>query len=127
MFVGMAAATRDIVGNNAIPGHMKPLGEHKPMLKKIEVLDYVPSTQEFVDVHSKGRGFPFVMRGAAKTMPAWSKWTDAGLLANFKDATLDMVEKVFVQASTDAARPGQTSNLKPEKLEILPLQSSTLK
>jgi hypothetical protein len=92
LFVGMAAATRDIVGN-AIPGHMKPLGEHKPMLKKIEVLDYVPSTQEFVDVHSKGRGFPFVMRGAAKTMPAWSKWTDAGLLANFKDATLDMVEK----------------------------------
>ena len=59
-----------------LPGHMQPLGSHRPAdpVDEVEV-DGMPSPQEFWEKYVKVSR-PLVFRGAAKRFPAFTKWTD---------------------------------------------------
>ena len=57
------------------PGHLEPLGSHQPPLGLIHNTDFVPSSQDFFQQYALP-GEPVVFKGAAKKMPAFSKWTD---------------------------------------------------
>lgn len=57
------------------PGHLKPLGSHQPPLGSIDTTDLVPSSQDFFEQNVLP-GTPVLLKGAAKKMPAYSKWTD---------------------------------------------------
>lgn len=79
-------------GVSGPPGHMKPFGAHRDKDGDVLEIDGWPSTHEFVSRYAtdrkrgKGRrvGTPFIVRQAAKEMPAWQKWrSDEQLLAEF--------------------------------------------
>ena len=57
------------------PGHLEPLGSHQPPLGSIDNTDLVPSSQDFFEQYALP-GEPVLFKGAAKKMPAYSKWTD---------------------------------------------------
>lgn len=57
------------------PGHLQPLGSHQPPLGSIKSTDFVPGAPEFFK-HNALPGEPLLFKGAAKNMPAYSKWTD---------------------------------------------------
>ena len=57
------------------PGHLEPLGSHQPPLGSIGNTDLVPSSQDFFEQYALP-GEPVLFKGAAKKMPAFSKWTD---------------------------------------------------
>ena len=62
--------------NSGLPGHMQPLGSHRPPDKPgIDVLDTVPDPVTFYDNYVKN-GWPVLLRGAAKNMLAFQLWTD---------------------------------------------------
>lgn len=60
------------------PGHLQPLGSHQPPSGSIESSEVVPGPQEFFEENVRP-GKPLLLRGAAKSMPAYSKWTDGYL------------------------------------------------
>lgn len=60
------------------PGHLQPLGSHQPPSGSIESSEVVPGPREFFDENVRP-GKPLLLRGAAKSMPAFSNWTDGYL------------------------------------------------
>lgn len=60
------------------PGHLQPLGSHQPPSGSIESSEVVPGPREFFEENVRP-GKPLLLRGAAKSMPAFSKWTDGYL------------------------------------------------
>ena len=60
------------------PGHLQPLGSHQPPSGSIESSEVVPGPREFFEENVRP-GKPLLLRGAAKSMPAYSKWTDGYL------------------------------------------------
>ena len=57
------------------PGHLQPLGSHQPPVGSIASTETVPGAKEFFDQNALP-GEPLLFKGAAKKMPAYSKWTD---------------------------------------------------
>lgn len=57
------------------PGHLQPLGSHQPPLGSIPSTFVVPSAKDFFEQNALP-GEPLLFKGAAKKMPAYSKWTD---------------------------------------------------
>ena len=57
------------------PGHLQPLGSHQPPVGSISSADVVPSAKDFFEQNAL-RGEPLLLKGAAKKIPAYSKWTD---------------------------------------------------
>ena len=67
------------------PGHMQPLCSHRPPSGRVLELDHVPTSKEFFEKYmsqptseitnwrtnppENKMGVPFIMKGAAKTMP----------------------------------------------------------
>ena len=84
------------------PGHLEPLGSHQPPLGSIDNTDLLPSSQDFFEQYALP-GQPVLFKGAAKKMPAFSKWTDEYL-------RFDKKHLVFLSHSL-------TSELVHDKLE----------
>lgn len=55
-------------------GHMKPLGSHRDPLPVPE-LTSIPDPSIFYSLYTKP-GKPVILRGAAKSIPAFNLWTD---------------------------------------------------
>lgn len=73
------------------PGHLKPLGSHQPPVGVLDSTDFVPSSREFFDQNVLP-GKPVLFKGAAKKMPAFSKWTDEYLSEKFGQEGIDVEE-----------------------------------
>ena len=57
------------------PGHMQPLGSHRPMAGEIERIDYVPDPVTFYEEYvAKER--PVIFTGAVLGTPALTEWSD---------------------------------------------------
>eukprot|EP00112_Aurelia_sp_Birch-Aquarium-sp1_P010423 Seg2224.2 transcript_id=Seg2224.2/GoldUCD/mRNA.D3Y31 product="Lysine-specific demethylase 8" protein_id=Seg2224.2/GoldUCD/D3Y31 len=73
-------------------GHMKPLGSHKPPDYYADVLEYMISPEDFymnyVVAHK-----PVVIKGYAKTWPAYHLWTDEYLKEKYGNTTMHMETK----------------------------------
>ena len=57
------------------PGHMQPLGSHRPMEGEIERIDYVPDSVTFYETYVREYK-PIVMEGIVKDTIPLKKWTD---------------------------------------------------
>ena len=57
------------------PGHLQPLGSHRPMEGEIERIDYVPDPVTFYEEYVL-QYRPFVMQGAVKDTTPLTTWTD---------------------------------------------------
>ncbi|CAH3028941.1 unnamed protein product [Porites evermanni] len=73
------------------PGHLQPLGSHQPPSGSIESSEVVPGPQEFFEENVRP-GKPLLLRRAAKSMPAYSKWTDGYLSERFGEVGIDVEE-----------------------------------
>ncbi|KAM7449657.1 hypothetical protein ABFA07_002570 [Porites harrisoni] len=73
------------------PGHLQPLGSHQPPSGSIESSEVVPGPREFFEENVRP-GKPLLLRGAAKSMPAYSKWTDGYLSERFGEVGIDVEE-----------------------------------
>lgn len=73
------------------PGHLKPLGSHQPPIGLLDSTDIVPSSREFFDQNVLP-GRPVLFKGAAKKMPAYSKWTDEYLSETFGQEGIEVEE-----------------------------------
>ena len=58
-----------------VPGHMQPLGSHRPMEGEIERIDYVPDPVTFYETYVREYK-PIVMEGIVKDTVPLKKWTD---------------------------------------------------
>lgn len=56
------------------PGHMKPFGSGGPFVQVPEVSEF-PGPRDFFEMYVYKK-VPLVVRGGAKQMAAFSKWTD---------------------------------------------------
>jgi hypothetical protein len=73
-------------------GHLMPLGEHREPDAPMAVLDAVPTARRFWNdfiVPMK----PVILRGAAKTWPAMTEWTDEYLQENYGHLKFKMERK----------------------------------
>ncbi|XP_078701244.1 bifunctional peptidase and arginyl-hydroxylase JMJD5-like [Branchiostoma floridae x Branchiostoma belcheri] len=57
------------------PGHLQPLGRHRPPSGQIETLDTMLSPEDFYQRYVLP-GRPVVLSGAARLSPAYHRWTD---------------------------------------------------
>lgn len=79
-------------GNSDKKGHLKPLGEAGPMVDT-QQFDGFPSLKTFFN-DFVWKSMPLVMKGAAKSFPAFSAWSDEYLLSRPETETWKMfVEK----------------------------------
>ena len=78
------------------PGHLQQLGAHREPTEEVTVLDYVPNSVDFYEKFVRTRK-PVLMRGAAKSMPAFTKWQSKDYLKeNFGDTPLKVeLKKIF--------------------------------
>ena len=60
------------------PGHLQKLGSHRPAEGDVQILTDMPHPLEFFERFVQPH-IPVVLKGAAKTMPAYRLWTDAYL------------------------------------------------
>ena len=58
-----------------LPGHMQPLGSHRPMEGEIERIDYIPDPVTFYEKFVQ-ESRPVVMEGAVKDTTPLKMWTD---------------------------------------------------
>ena len=66
------------IGNDDIidlPGHMQPIGSHRPPEESISVLPYVPNPLEFYEEYVTAHT-PVLFKGAILDTPALTKWRD---------------------------------------------------
>ena len=64
------------------PGHLQPLGSHRPPEGDVEVLDYIPHPIEFYEKYVSASK-PVLMRGATRGSRAFRYWNDAYLAEKF--------------------------------------------
>lgn len=64
----------DVSSDAFTKGHMKPLGSHRDPLPVTE-LTSIPAPNIFYSLYAKP-GKPVILRGAAKSIPAYNLWTD---------------------------------------------------
>ena len=66
------------VGNEegvGLPGHMQPIGSHRPPEDSVSILSYVPNPLEFYEEYVTTRT-PVLFKGAILDTPALTKWRD---------------------------------------------------
>ena len=74
--LGPGTSVADTPTGSHPPGHLKPMGSHRPPEGSIDAVDGFVSPQEFWE-YAKGLGSkPLLFKGAAKGVPAYSLWTD---------------------------------------------------
>eukprot|EP00434_Breviolum_minutum_P005747 symbB.v1.2.005062.t1/scaffold292.1/size239810/6 len=80
-------------------GHSRSIWSVGKPQGSVEVIEELPSPEDFWTryIQDKGGDFdgygkPVLMRNAARSMPAFTKWTDEYLLAKYGDTVLDQVE-----------------------------------
>lgn len=61
---------------NVVPGHLQPLGSHRPAEGKITSIDYVPTAEVFFKEYVMTNQ-PVIFKGAAKLSSGFSLWTDS--------------------------------------------------
>ncbi|XP_070543367.1 bifunctional peptidase and (3S)-lysyl hydroxylase Jmjd7-like [Ptychodera flava] len=90
-----AGTPSSVVGGNfardELPGHMKPLGAHRPPEEPIDVLDYVPDPHSFFENYVFP-GKPVLFRGAAKRMKAFQTWNDDYLRDKYGEINVEVEE-----------------------------------
>jgi len=87
-----------------IAGTIFDLPNYQGQLEEAE-----PDAKQFYTQYATGFGQPFIMRGYAKKMPAFTKWaTDQNLRENYGKATLGQIE--FAKKETRAA-PADSSRM----------------
>lgn len=69
-------------GEDARPGHLKPLGSHRPPEGDVEILEYVPHPTEFYEKYVAASK-PVLMRGATRGSRAYKLWNDKYLAEKF--------------------------------------------
>jgi len=81
----------------------------------VDIVDILPSPQEFYTKYVKNTGGPFagfgkpaLFRGAAKFMPAYQKWTDEYLKTTHGKVKLDQVETEKKETRTKLPKIGWT-------------------
>lgn len=64
-----------VIGNDGggLPGHMQPLGSHRPPEDSISVLSHVPDPVEFYEEYVV-KQTPVLFKGAIAGTPAVTKW-----------------------------------------------------
>ncbi|XP_062515381.1 uncharacterized protein LOC134190860 [Corticium candelabrum] len=75
-----------------LPGHLRPLGFHRPPLSHVDEFDYVISPREFWEKYAS-KGEPVVFRGAANHSAGFSRWTNEYLVENYGDLELKLEAK----------------------------------
>lgn len=90
------------------PGHMQPLAS-KQVKHDIETLTNYPSPQEFFSTYVKAKR-PFLVKGGAKTQPAYKHWSDE-YLANFRESMTSLVA-LEPKLKEDRTAKGYTSSFK---------------
>ena len=58
-----------------LPGHMQPIGSHRPPEESISILSYVPNPVEFYEDYVIMQT-PVLFKGAIAGTPAVTKWRD---------------------------------------------------
>ena len=61
--------------NGGLPGHMQPIGSHRPPEESISILSYVPDPVEFYEEYLLMQT-PVLFKGAIAGTPALTKWKD---------------------------------------------------
>ncbi|XP_078360551.1 uncharacterized protein LOC144644870 isoform X4 [Oculina patagonica] len=82
----------NVENNDALPGHMKKLGEHSSLIMegKIEEVNFVPNGKDFYE-HFLRKRRPLVMRGAIQNWPAVQHWANESYLReNYGDVVFDV-------------------------------------
>lgn len=74
------------------PGHLKPLGFHRPPLGHVDVLDHVISPREFWEKYAS-KGEPVVFRGAANHSLGFTRWTNEYLVETYGNVELKLEGK----------------------------------
>lgn len=72
-------------------GHLQPLGSHQDPEGVIASTDVVPNAKDFFERNALP-GEPLLLKGAAKKMHAYSRWTDDYLREKFGDEGIDVEE-----------------------------------
>ena len=63
-----------VIGNeDDLPGHMQPIGSHRPPEESISILPYVPDPLEFYEKFIMLKT-PALFKGAIADTPAVTKW-----------------------------------------------------
>lgn len=73
-------------------GHGEELGKHRDSDGHVEILQQLPSPQEFWNQYASLRK-PVVFRGAAKKFPAFHLWTDQYLKENYGELEVKLEAK----------------------------------
>jgi len=60
---------------DGLPGHMQPIGSHRPPEESIEVRTSVPNPLEFYDKYMT-KHIPVLFKGAIAGTPAVTSWND---------------------------------------------------
>jgi len=60
---------------DGLPGHMQPIGSHRPPEESIEVRTSVPDPLEFYDKYMT-KHIPVLFKGAIAGTPAVTSWND---------------------------------------------------
>ena len=60
-------------GGVDLPGHMQPIGSHRPPEDNITILSYVPDPLEFYEEYMSLKK-PVLLKGAISSTPAVTKW-----------------------------------------------------
>lgn len=79
------------VVNAELDGHLKPLGQQRPSEGHIEILDRIPSVEEFFQEYIKGSK-PVVFKQMAHHIPAFKLWNDEYLKEKFGHIKVDIEE-----------------------------------
>ena len=69
-------STPDSGAGKLPPGHLKPLGYHRPAEGPIDAVEEFPEPQEFYEKYVKP-GIPVLFKGLAKRMQNFNEMTDA--------------------------------------------------
>ena len=64
-----------VKGNDDLPGHMQPIGSHRPPEESIPILSRVPDPLEFYEKYV-AKNAPVLFKGAIADTPALKKWID---------------------------------------------------
>ncbi|XP_077988721.1 bifunctional peptidase and (3S)-lysyl hydroxylase Jmjd7-like [Glandiceps talaboti] len=85
---GVDKMSEDLV---TAPGHLKPLGSHRPPVGTVDILDHVPHPFTFFRDYVQP-GKPVLFRGAAKNMRAFHLWNDEYLRDRYGKLEVEVEE-----------------------------------
>ncbi|KAK3095838.1 hypothetical protein FSP39_019795 [Pinctada imbricata] len=74
------------------PGHLKPLGQHRPPLGGVDEIEDFPLPWDFYENYVKDGGKPFILRGYLNRgeVPAYKLWNDQYLKEKFGSEKVDV-------------------------------------